>query len=105
MSVQETTARGLNGHTSLKDKNNSDSLIEREKIKGTPFEAIKQNNVWFLTWGNYRLSPTMETLGQAEDYLTTNLWDVIAVYTLSVIQQVEKVKEEQAKQVNNKTSK
>lgn len=33
-------------------------LIEKEEVEGTPFTVVKQDDVWFILMGKYRLDPT-----------------------------------------------
>lgn len=58
-------------------KPNSSELIERHPVPGSPFHIIKQNEEWFLTMGNYRLSNEMFSMGEVEDYIKEQQWNII----------------------------
>lgn len=45
-----------NGHVK------NEQLIQQEPIKGTPFTAVKVNDVWFLAMGKYRIGEHKKTL-------------------------------------------
>lgn len=55
----------------------SSTLIETEQIEGTPFHAVKQQEKWFLTLGNYRLTEPTLTKEETINKLNTELWKII----------------------------
>lgn len=76
----------------------SSSLIEREAIANTPFTLIKKEEQgWFISWGNYKLTENQPTKEEAASLLDSNLWDIIAVYTIAVVTQMETVREQEMK--------
>lgn len=76
----------LNTQSNVENNPNKNStLIEQEKIEGTPFMAIKQNNQWFLTLGNYRLTEGTDTLEETEDKLKTEMWELIMKVSITVV--------------------
>lgn len=103
MSEKNTELSSLNGHTSSEDQNNSASseLIERIPMEGTPFTAIRKEDIWFLSWGNYRLSEERGSLKEIEVFLNTNMWDIIAVYTISVMAEMKRQEREQMEKALN----
>lgn len=75
----------------MKETHNSDYLIEREPIEGTPFTLVTHEEMSFITWGAYRLTENRPTKEMALELLTTNMWDVIAVYVISVVAQTSEI--------------
>lgn len=54
-------------------------LIVRNEVKGTPFTYVRQNKLWYVTLGKYRLN--QEGLNTEEDcntYLIENQWLIVA---------------------------
>ena len=72
------------------DLNKGGEIKEAKEMKGTPFYAVRYYEEWYIMWGNYIISKPQKTEAECKKFLKTNLWDVIAVYALSVINQAEK---------------
>lgn len=53
-------------------------LIEKEEVEGTPFTVVKQDDVWYVLMGKYRLDPTPfpTKVDAIKEALTIN-WDKI----------------------------
>lgn len=61
-----------------KESSNSE-LIQREKIEGTPFWIIGQEEKeWFITMKNYKITEAKGTKEEAIEELEKNKWSVIA---------------------------
>lgn len=58
----------------VNETHNKDSLIEAVPIDGTPFTAIRTDQVWFLTLGKYRLSEKLNTLQEVKDEALNSSW-------------------------------
>lgn len=56
----------------------SNSLIEREKIKGTEFTLIQLHNKYFITLGDARVSELYNTKEEAIAYFNDHEWEFIA---------------------------
>lgn len=63
--------------TTTDNKPNSSKLIEREQIEGTPFTLIKQDEKYFLTLGNYMVTPKCNTQTEAFEYIGENQWNIV----------------------------
>lgn len=63
--------------TTTDNKLNSSKLIEREQLEGTPFTLIKQEGKYFITIGNYQLTPQSDTEEEAINYIQFNQWNII----------------------------
>jgi len=92
-----------NGHTQSEtpDNSNSTSLVKFEKIEGTPFTAVMEKDVWFLTWGEYKLTEDYLTLEDCKEVLETNSWDVLGRFVISVINAYERRKIQEQQILNN----
>ena len=88
MSKNKKESLQQNIHTSLESGNNSNStsLFEREAVDGTPFEIITTEKGSMLTWGKFQITEFTETKEECLKLLKTDIWKIIAVYTLSVIE-------------------
>lgn len=62
-----------------------ETLIERKKIKGTPFTVIKQNDKWFLAMGDSRLTEPTNTEEETIEKLETNKWLLLTHMIITVI--------------------
>lgn len=77
MNTKTTLENGIMNeklHGNAKKTNNSNSLIERVEIDGTPFTAIRNEEEWFLTMGKYRLTQAMKTLEEVKNDATNTDW-------------------------------
>lgn len=62
-----------------KNQNNKDYLIERIEIEKTPFTVIIKDKEKFITFGRYRISPNLEPIEEALDWLNDHMWEVIVI--------------------------
>lgn len=88
--VEETT----------KQNSSEQSLIEQHPIEGTPFTAVKANDIWFLALGKYRIGeplPTKEAV--IEDAKDASWYRIMTV--MNVVVQEDKIitQNEYAKQM------
>lgn len=61
-----------------KDASNTE-LIQRERIKGTPFWIIGQEEKeWFIVMKNYKITEGKKTKEEALAELENNKWNIIA---------------------------
>ena len=104
MKGETNTMSELNGHTSAQETHNynySDQTkedmkksvqeMEREDIPGTPFQAIKKDGLWFMTWGQYLLTKPSETKEELLELLESDTWNIIGVFVISVMKQNAKI--------------
>lgn len=58
---------------------NSNYLVERKEIEGTPFTAVKLSDEnWILTCGKYRLSEEPhKSLEETKKFLDGNFWKIL----------------------------
>lgn len=68
----------------------NEQLTQREKIPGTPFTLIYQDNIgWFVVMGDHRLTePTLSKEEQIEK-LETNKWELITTVVISVVERLK----------------
>jgi len=88
MQEEIETKSSMNGTTSAEkdDGNNlkSTSLIEREDIEGTPFQMVKQDGNYFLTFGHYRLTTPTASKEFQRQLLEKKDWDLIATFIYAI---------------------
>lgn len=53
------------------------TLIDRDKVPGTPFWIVGTDEGWFLTMGDYKVTTPVESKSIALDKLKTEKWDII----------------------------
>lgn len=75
-------------------KNSSTEIIKRERIEGTPFVAIKEENKdWFITLGRYKVMEGFEELEELTEYIHSQtvewefLTNVISVVVHELLQE------------------
>lgn len=97
-SVEETTESRGNY------SNKNTELVHREKIEGTPFYIIgNEDEGYFVAMGKYRLTEPEETVTAAMDKLITNQWDIILKMVLTSHELViSNIEELAGKQENRK---
>lgn len=71
-------------------KENS-TLIEYEQIEGTPYKAVKTEEGWFLTIGNYKLTEPTKTLEETEEKLKTDQWHIM-INTMVAINEIDRIR-------------
>lgn len=73
-------------HTNADETNNSDCLIDREKVEGTPFWLEKVGDEgYYLRMGRHRLTiETFETKGEGLEYINYNMYDLILKMIIAV---------------------
>lgn len=76
--TSEKSSTTVNQQGTITEHNpNSSKLIEREQLDGTPFNLIKQENKYFITIGNYQLTPQYNTEEEAIQDIQYNQWNII----------------------------
>jgi len=65
-------------------------LVEVIEIPGTPFNAVKKDELWFVAWKNYKLCPDQDTYKACLEELETNMWKVVGSYTVAILQEYER---------------
>lgn len=76
--TSEKSSTTANQQETITEHNtNSSKLIEREQLEGTPFNLIKQEEKYFITIGNYQLTPQYDTEQEAIDDIQFNQWNII----------------------------
>ena len=106
MSKKKKVSSQQSIHTSLEngDNSNSTSLFERERVDRTPFEMITTEEGSMLTWGKFKITQFTKTKEECLELLKTNVWEIIAVYTMSVIERHKEIEKER-KEYPNRTRK
>lgn len=87
----------LNGRSyTQKPENNSDSTekdFTRERLNGTPFDLVNQNNEWFLVMGNNRITEGKKTEHEAIQLLETDKWLILTRIAAIAVEKTLKVKD------------
>jgi len=67
------------------DSLNSNSTTKTNPIPGTPFMAVKHNEMWHIMWGKYVLSPGDELKADCYDRLENDYWNIMGTFVMSVM--------------------
>lgn len=68
-------------------------LKEVEPIEGTPFTAVKIEEKWFLSFGQYRLSEMLESKEECIDNSKDTSWERLMTIMNIVIENCDKTQE------------
>ena len=72
----------------------SDLFPSHDKgIKGTPFQLIEYEGKFHIAWTEYALTMRMNTEEEALELLETDVWNIMGVYAISIMEQRRKLKE------------
>lgn len=84
--------------SNVEKTHNSILASEIEKIPNTPFTLIRQENKWFITMGNYRITEPTKTKAEQLKKLETEKWNLImhiTIITQEKTQELQKIAKEQ----------
>lgn len=74
--------------------NKQSSLIEREKIEGTPFTLITLNEEYFMVMGDYKVTETTKTKEEQIQKLESEKWLLIMHICIVALERMKKVTDE-----------
>jgi len=67
-------------------KNSSnEELIKRERIEGTPFDAINEGKGWFLTMGRFKITETTEDLEELRKQTEGTNWGLLGNVVSAIV--------------------
>lgn len=81
---QEESSKSLNSENET-NKVSYSSIIDREKIDGTPFIRIRTDKGFALTMGTYRLTEFYPTMADINKILKQKDWDTIITLVMALI--------------------
>jgi len=92
--MKATELLELQTSADTQDKEKSISKIETayERVEGTPFALIKENNAWFIAFGRYRASDLYLTKEQAKKDIKQKDWDLILTTMSIMIEEITNLK-------------
>jgi len=67
---------------------NNTELIEREKIEGTPFTLIKQEEKWFITMGDHRITEPTKHKNEQYNKLEKEKWLIITNVIIIILEKM-----------------
>lgn len=70
------------------------TLVEQEKIPGTPFTLIRQDEKWFIVIGNSRITEPERTKQEAMEKLRTERWLItmhMIIHCINKLQEYNKI--------------
>lgn len=78
------------GHTLQSESNEpnnleSTSLMEKQPIEDTPFEILREEDEYFLVWGEYKLTEAYNTWEEAANVLLKEKWLITARMVFAAI--------------------
>lgn len=83
----------LNTQLNVENNHNSDSSLKKDKgeqiyrakrLENSPFNIVNKEDKFYLTLGNYLLSPAMQTEEGIREYLEGHKWEIISSLILLV---------------------
>lgn len=78
-------------------------LILKREIKGTPFTLTgNEDQGYFLTLGNYRLTEAKETPEEATEEIESNTWNIISRLVAAYIDFDKRLQTNSTEPINNK---
>lgn len=71
-------------------KKKNEKLVERHEILNTPFVGVKlDDDTYIITMGQYRMAErTFKNMAEINSYVKTNFWDLIAVLTTIISENI-----------------
>lgn len=60
-------------------------LVESEPIEGTPFRLTKEQDKWYITFGNYKVTTGHEIKNYVLDQLETEKWMIMMHMTIIIV--------------------
>lgn len=85
--------KALNIASMNTDKSDSTSMIEREMIENTPFQAVKIENHWFVCWGEYQISGPYEDKEDCLEALQEKPYEIMTVVCIAVMDKRDRLKD------------
>lgn len=87
MKKEAKTTSSSDGQYMWKNQNNSqsNSLIEREDIKGTPFWLVKMEDNYFISWGDYKLTENRKSKEECLSLLEEEQWNITGAWMVSMM--------------------
>ena len=91
--VNDTNKQELNGMNDIPitfeditvDKKKNEMTHEMWEVVNTPFTIVRENQTYFVTLGNYRLSGDLQSMEEAKDDASREDWNrIMQVMTLVI---------------------
>lgn len=92
MKATELLELQTSADTQDKEKSISKNETAYERVEGTPFALIKEDNAWFIAFGRYRASDLYLTKEQAKKDIKQKDWDLILTTMSIMIEEITKLK-------------
>ena len=89
-----TSKNAAEGNT----ENRNYPLVSQEKLEGTPFTIIHQEDKWFLVMGDHRMTNPTNTREQTLEKLENEKWLILMTMTAIII---EKMNNEKLRMLKN----
>lgn len=80
----------LENPSAMPKEEESTKLVEVVDIPGTPFNAIKKDERWFVVFGQYKITPEQDTYKACLEILENDQWRVMGSYFIAILQEYEK---------------
>lgn len=80
----------LENPSAMPKEEEATKLVEVMEIPGTPFNAVKKEEKWFVAFGPYKITPEQDTYKACLELLENDMWRVIGSYTIAILQEYEK---------------
>lgn len=92
MKATELLELQTSADTPDKEKSISKNETAYERVEGTPFALIKENDAWFIAFGRYRASDLYKTKEQAKKDIKQKDWDLILTTMSIMIEEITNLK-------------
>lgn len=92
MKANELLELQTNADTQDNERSISKNETAYERVEGTPFALIKDENGWFIAFGRYRASDLYFTKEQAKKDIKQKSWDLILTTVSIMIEEINNLK-------------
>ena len=84
MSIKTSRMKSVKEIQDTKQESISNEIIQNKPIEGTPFNAVKLDNKWFVVCGRVKSKALFNTYDECVNYAQNPDWDLYMVVATSV---------------------
>lgn len=63
----------------------NEEIIKRERIEGTPFDAINEGDGWFLVMGRFKITEKTENIQELEEQIKGVNWGLLGNVVSAIV--------------------
>lgn len=84
--VESKNTLGNAEETPNKENSFRNELTEQRPILKSPFVAVRNEEIWVIRCGKYKLEAQLTSFEECEKYVEENLWELIGVFVTTVVE-------------------